>query len=78
MAFAIFEPAILAVLLAGAGQPAPAAPMSAPASPCSRHATLAPAFDCCLDLALWKAPPTASLNHPAPSLHGAADQKEGR
>ncbi|WP_233447701.1 hypothetical protein [Sphingomonas paucimobilis] len=78
MAFAIFEPAILAVLLAGAGQPAPAAPMSAPASPCSRHATITPGFDCCLDLALWKAPPTAPLNHPASSPDGAADQKEGR
>lgn len=52
MAFAIFEPAILAVLLAGVGLPAPAAPMSAPASPCSRHATITSAFDCCLDLAL--------------------------
>ncbi|MGW8138269.1 hypothetical protein ACWGNZ_21985 (plasmid) [Sphingomonas zeae] len=78
MAFAIFEPAILAVLLAGVGLPAPAAPMSAPASPCSRHATITSAFDCCLDLALWKAPLTAPLIHPAPSPDGAADQKEGR
>ncbi|AKH18742.1 hypothetical protein [Sphingomonas sanxanigenens] len=74
MAFAIFEPAILAVLLAGVGQPAPAAP----ASPCSRHATITSAFDCCLDLAPWKAPPTAPLNRPASSPDGAADQKEGR
>jgi len=78
MAFAIFEPAILAVRLAGVGLTAPAAPMSAPASTCSRHATITSAFDCCLDLALWKAPPTAPLIHPAPSSHGAADQKEGR
>lgn len=78
MAFAIFEPAILVVLLAGVGLPAPAAPMSAPASPCSSHATITSAFDCCLDLALRKAPLTAPLIHPAPSPDGAADQKEGR
>ncbi|PZQ78765.1 MAG: hypothetical protein DI549_21965 [Ancylobacter novellus] len=68
----------MAVLLAGVGLPAPAAPMSAPASPCSRHATITSAFDCCLDLALRKAPLTAPLIHPAPSPDGAADQKEGR
>jgi hypothetical protein len=66
MAFVIFEP----VVLAGVPQPAPAAPVPAATTtavlPHGRRATTAPGFDCCLNLALWKAP------------DGAADQKEGR
>lgn len=82
MAFAIFEPAALAALLLGGPHPPPTVPVPAipamPASPCGGRAAAAPAFDCCLDLALWKAPPTAPLNLPAPPPDTAADQKEGR
>ncbi|MFL0418604.1 hypothetical protein ACH0CP_13540 [Sphingomonas sp. 179-I 2A4 NHS] len=81
MAFVIFEPAVLAVMTVGVAPSAPAAPILAPvvsASPCASHPTTTRAFECCIDLARWKVPPTAPLNHPAQPADGAADQKEGR
>ncbi len=81
MAFVIFEPAVLAVLMVGVAPSAPEAPILAPvasASPCASRTATPRAFDCCIDLAQWRVPPTASLNHPAQPADGAADQKEGR
>ena len=83
MAFVIFEPALVAALLAGTSLPMPAAPVAAAgaavASPCTSAAASTAGFDCCVHFAGWTATAPTPLNHSAPVLpDDAADQKEGR
>ena len=83
MAFVIFEPALVAALLAGTSLPVPAAPVAAAgaavASPCTSAAASTAGFDCCVHFAGWTAPAPTLPHHSAPVLpDDAADQKEGR
>jgi|GEM_PF-5054581 hypothetical protein len=83
MAFVIFEPALLAALLAGTSLLMPGAPVAATgvavASPCNSAAASTAGFDCCVRLAGWTAPAPTPPNHSASvPLDDAADQKEGR
>jgi hypothetical protein len=83
MAFVIFEPALVAALLAGTSLPVPAAPVAtaaaAVASPCTSAGGSTAGFDCCVHFASWTAPVPTPPNHSAPvPSEDAADQKEGR
>lgn len=82
MAFVIFEPALVAALLAGTSLPLPTAPVAvagAAVAPCTAAAASTAGFDCCVHFAGWTAPAPTLPHHPAPVLPDvAADQKEGR
>ena len=82
MGSVIFEPAVIAWLLAGTMLPGPLGPGASapvrPASACSRGTPSTAQFDCCLHIAAWDTPPTTQSNHPAQSQNRAADPKEGR
>jgi len=80
--FVIFEPAVIAALLAGTMLPGPSRPGPStpvrPVSACSAAASSPAPIDCCLHIAAWDRPPTTQPHHPAQSQDRGDDPKEGR